>query len=99
MTRNFKKFDNTKRKWKRFYLKKEFLASAVINAKFPRIHYAPVTTRYVLLVKWFLMRVNDRRKTAKFVYLRKVFSVDVGTIQNGDHLEMPLHILRNQLKL
>ena len=45
------------------------------------------------------MRVNDRRKTAKFVYLRKVFSVDVGTIQNGDHLEMPLHILRNQLKL
>ena len=98
MTRHFKKFDNTKRKWKR-YLKKEFLASAVINAKFPRIHYAPVTTRYVLLVKWFLMRVNDRRKTAKFVYLRKVFSVDVGTIQNGDHLEMPLHILRNQLKL
>lgn len=99
MTRHFKKFDNTKRKWKRFYLKKEFLASAVINAKFPRIHYAPVTTRYVLLVKWFLMRVNDRRKTAKFFYLRKVFSVDVGTIQNGDHLEMPLHILRNQLKL
>lgn len=99
MTRHFKKFDNTKRKWKRFYLKKEFLASAVINSKFPRIHYAPVTTRYVLLVKWFLMRVNDRRKTAKFVYLRKVFSVDVGTIQNGDHLEMPLHILRNQLKL
>ena len=44
---------------------REFLASAVINAKFPRIHYAPVTTRYVLLVKWFLMRVNDRRKTAK----------------------------------
>ena len=35
----------------------------------------------------------------KFVYLRKVFSVDVGTIQNGDHLEMPLHILRNHLML
>ena len=65
MTRHFKKFDNTKRKWKRFYLKNEFLAFAVINAKFPRIHYAPVTTQYVLLVKWFLMRVNDRRKTAK----------------------------------
>ena len=65
MTRHFKKFDSIKRKWKRFYLKKEFLVSAVINAKFPRIHYASVTTRYVLLVKWFLMRVIDRRKTAK----------------------------------
>ena len=65
MTRHFKKFDNTTKMETVLSKNREFLASAVINAKFPRIHYAPVTTRYVLLVKWFLMRVNDRRKTAK----------------------------------
>lgn len=42
----------------------------VLSKKFPKIHYAPVTTRYVLLVKWLLMRVIDRRKTAK-KYIRQ----------------------------